>query len=417
MSLAALDLNLLVALDVVLAERSVARAAERLHVTPSAISNALARLRAALDDPLVLKSGRGIVPTPRALALAPALARALAELDAAVHGSAFDPRTSRQRFTLALSDAGQIVRLPPLASQLTAEMPHARLRVVGVDTMVALGGLAGTEVDVAIGVGEKAAGIHRRPLFDEPTVLVARRDHPALGARAGRRALRGLRHVEVHVAFGRPNRDIAASYARAAIEREVVMVVPTFTAALSVVAATDLVATLPASVVATLGAGLGVRAVAAPLPPTSVKMYLVIGVPLPRLPALDGERVRRPGALPARPGAHRGQRHRLRAHGRQRQPRHLPLLPGVRSHRLLPARSGPRRHRHPRRRLRRQRLPVSHHLDLRRARPLLAPPRRRRRALRLSTLTGERPDGHARPTRGREVTSPRTDIRAARRAG
>jgi DNA-binding transcriptional LysR family regulator len=70
-SLASLDLNLLLVLDTVLAERSVARAARRLHVTPSAVSNALARLRAALDDPLISRSGRGIVPTPRAAALAP----------------------------------------------------------------------------------------------------------------------------------------------------------------------------------------------------------------------------------------------------------------------------------------------------------------------------------------------------------
>jgi DNA-binding transcriptional LysR family regulator len=274
-SLASLDLNLLLVLDRVLTERSVARAAERLHVTPSAISNALARLRAALGDPLVLKSGRGVVPTPRALALAPALARAISELDAAVYGAVFDATTSSLRFTLAVSDAGQIVRLPRLAGLFRAEMPRSRLRVVAVDTMVALGGLGGTEVDVAIGVGEKSAGTHRRALFDEPTVLVARDGHPALGgARAGKRALEGIGHVEVHVAFGRPNRDVPASWAKAGIERDVVVVVPTFTAALSVVAATDLVATIPASVVEALGPGMGVHAVATPVPPTSVKMYL-----------------------------------------------------------------------------------------------------------------------------------------------
>ena len=70
MSLATLDLNLLLMLDTVLAERSVVRAARRLHVTPSAVSNGLARLRAALGDPLLIRSGRGVVPTPRAAALA-----------------------------------------------------------------------------------------------------------------------------------------------------------------------------------------------------------------------------------------------------------------------------------------------------------------------------------------------------------
>jgi len=78
-SLSTLDLNLLVTLDAVLTERSVVRAARRLHVTPSAVSNALARARAALGDPIVVRSGRGIVPTPRALELGPAISRALGE--------------------------------------------------------------------------------------------------------------------------------------------------------------------------------------------------------------------------------------------------------------------------------------------------------------------------------------------------
>src|SRR6266446_3989728 len=79
-SIASIDLNLMLVLHTVLAERNVARAAERLHVTPSAVSNALARLRDVLGDPLVTRKGRGIVPTPRATELAPAIARAIHEL-------------------------------------------------------------------------------------------------------------------------------------------------------------------------------------------------------------------------------------------------------------------------------------------------------------------------------------------------
>src|SRR5215468_9986924 len=104
-----LDLNLLLVLDTVLAERSVVRAARRLHVTPSAVSNALARLRGALGDALVTRSGRGIVPTPRAAELAPILDRALRDLDQAVSGRAFDPRSTTREFTLALADSGQLV--------------------------------------------------------------------------------------------------------------------------------------------------------------------------------------------------------------------------------------------------------------------------------------------------------------------
>src|SRR5580704_14845314 len=128
-----LDLNLLVTLETVLAERSVVRAAHRLHVTPSAISNSLARLRHALGDPLVTRSGRGVVPTPRAAALLPALGRALREIDLAIHGDAFDPASTTRQFTLAIADAGQIVQVPRFASDFARAMPRAALRIIGID--------------------------------------------------------------------------------------------------------------------------------------------------------------------------------------------------------------------------------------------------------------------------------------------
>src|SRR5258708_14690765 len=136
MSISRLDLNLLVVLDTVLAERSVARAARRLHVTPSAISNALARLRAALGDPLVTRQGRGIVPTPRAAELAPALARVMAELDRVITRAPFDAASCTRTFTLAMADAGQVARLSSVVSAMAREMPNARLRVVGIDSLL-----------------------------------------------------------------------------------------------------------------------------------------------------------------------------------------------------------------------------------------------------------------------------------------
>jgi DNA-binding transcriptional LysR family regulator len=273
-SLAAFDLNLLVVLDAVLDERSVARAAKRLHVTPPAISNSLARLRTQLGDPLVIRSGRGIVPTPRALALAPALAQALRALAQVVDGDAFDPATTRRQFTLAVADAGQVVRLPKIAALMAAELPRARLRVVGIDTLVATGGLAGTTVDAAIGVAEKLSGDHTRALYDERTVLVARRDHPA-GARVSKAALGALRHVDVHVTPGLGNVALTAAFAGLGIPREVAIVVPTFAAAAAVVAATDLVACLPASVVAMLGRRLGLCTITSPVPAMTQPIHLV----------------------------------------------------------------------------------------------------------------------------------------------
>ena len=275
LALAALDLNLLLMLDVVLAERSVVRAARRLHVTPSAVSNGLARLRAALDDPLLIRSGRGVVPTPRATALAPALARALRDLDQAVHGDGFDPATTDRELTLAIAAAGQVVILPRMVAALARQMPRARLRVLSIDTLFALGGLAGTEIDVAIGAGERRPGIRAQPLYDEAITLVARAGHPAVRSRVSKAQLAALRHVEVQVAPGRGSRPLAASYAALGVARPIAVVVPTFAAAAAVVASTDLVGSLPDSLVSVLGPRLALRRVATPLAPIATTINLL----------------------------------------------------------------------------------------------------------------------------------------------
>jgi len=276
-SLETLDLNLLLLLDTVLGERSVVRAARRLHVTPSAVSNGLARLRAALDDPLLIRSGRGVVPTPRAAALAPALARALRDLDQAVHGDGFDPTTTDREFRLATADVGQVVKLPRIVAALARKMPRARLRVLSIDTLVASGGLAGTEIDLLIGVGEKGPGIHIQPLYDETIVLVARAGHPVIRGRGRvtKTQLAALRHVEVQIAPGRGNQALAASYAALGVTRDIAVVVPTFTAAAAIVAATDLVASLPASLVDVFGPRFALRRVATPLAPTATTLNLL----------------------------------------------------------------------------------------------------------------------------------------------
>jgi len=274
-NLSQIDLNLLLVLDTVLTEGSVARAASRLHVTPPAISNALARLREILNDRLVIKSGRGVVPTPRAAALAPLLGRALHDLDRAVHGDTFDPLTITRQFTLAISDAGQLVRVPRLASEFAKAMPQARLRVVGIDTLLLSGGLSGTVVDLAVvGVAEARPGLHAIPLYNERTLLVARRHHSLAGARVARTQLEALRHVDVHVAFGHEFQALTSTYRRLGIERQVALVVPSFIAAAAIVAATDLVATLPESLIHRFGDSFGICSLAPSAPRLTVAMHL-----------------------------------------------------------------------------------------------------------------------------------------------
>lgn len=271
-----LDLNLLQVLDTVLSEGSVAKAARRLHVTPSAVSNSLARLRPELGDPLVIHRGHGVVPTPRAAALAPHLKQALQDLERTVRSATFDPATSTRCFTLAMSDVPQIARLPLIAEQLAREMPHAQLRVIGIDTYLSWGGIASTEVDAAIvGVHRQMSGIHVAPLYVEATMLVARRANRASRRPLTRQQLAGLQHIEVRIAPGRDAAGLAAAYARAGIAREVVAVVPSFVAAAALVAASDRVATLPESLVAALGGPLGLVVVRAAVPRVTSEIKLV----------------------------------------------------------------------------------------------------------------------------------------------
>lgn len=275
MSLAAIDLNLLLVLDTVLQERSVARAARRLHVTPSAISNGLAKLRVALGDPLVTRQGRGIVATPRAKELAPSLAQALATLEHVVTRPGFDARVCNKTFTLAMADAGQITKLPHLVALLGKRMPEARLRVVGIDALLSLGDLASGDVDAHVGVKASGPGIRAESLFTEPLVLVARKGNSECAGKLSRPRLARLRHVAVELAPGRGFRDrLSQTYAKHKIERNVVTTVSSFTAAATVAAASDLVATLPQSVATLFAPKLGLVPVQGPVPRYAVTMAL-----------------------------------------------------------------------------------------------------------------------------------------------
>ena len=276
MSLSSIDLNLMLVLHVVLLEQNVARAAGRLHVTPSAVSNALARLRDALGDPLVTRKGRGIVPTPRAIELAPILARTLHDLEAALVTAPFDAARCTRTFTVAVADVGQVAWIPRLAIAMRRELPLAHLRVVGIDALVSLGDLGSSDIDLHLGIRSKGPGLHVEPLLEDRSLLVARRDHPSAAAgKLSRRALADLRHVRVDMVPGKRFGDpFAATFAQANIPREIVTTVPSFSTAAEVVAVSDLVTMLPSSLFAAKAASLGLRALATPLPAHTTKFAM-----------------------------------------------------------------------------------------------------------------------------------------------
>lgn len=276
MNLSGLDLNLLWVLHTVLVERSVARAAARLHLTPPAVSNALARLRSALGDPLLVRHGRGLVPTPRALELAPALARAFGELEGAVLRAGFDPATCARELTLALSDADQVASLTRIAARFVERLPRATLRLVSLDTLVSTGGLAGSEVDLAIGPAEE--GLLSEPLYAEEGVLVARRGHPRVTGTLTAEQFNAEGHVDIQLLLGRGgvgNAAVRDALAAQGLVRRVVMAVPTFTAAAAVVAGSDLLSGMPTRVVRALEGAFPLQILRGPGPPFPFQLCLL----------------------------------------------------------------------------------------------------------------------------------------------
>ena len=244
-----IDLNLLSVLQALFLEGSVTRAARRLGVGQPAASHALTRLRALFGDPLFVRIGRQITPTPRAEALREPLARLLVEVNRLVRQEpAFEPARTTRAFSLVCPDLLAPV-LTRLSGQLSAQAPHARLEVV-LPRPDDLRALEEGRVDLALmPMPEEGAGLVRRGLGTVRFAIVARRDHP-LGRS---RKLTGAQwaaypHVQVRTGHGGKNL-VGSELARVQFRRRVGLIVPTFLSALLVVAETDLLFAAPRELV------------------------------------------------------------------------------------------------------------------------------------------------------------------------
>lgn len=255
MDLHGIDLNLLVAFDALMAERSVTRAGTRIGRTQPAMSAALARLRGLLKDELFIRGPNGLQPTPRALDLAEPLGRALAEIQRTLEFTqGFDPSTSAATFTLGLSDHPTFVLLPRLLEALRSEAPGVALRIrnfTARDDAIAM--LDAGKVDLAIGVPPSATGrILARPLFEERFVCILRKGHPAAQAPLDLPAFLALSHLLVS-----PENDrfglVDAGLAKRGLKRRLALTLPHMYAAPLLVARSDMIATLMAGVVAASG--------------------------------------------------------------------------------------------------------------------------------------------------------------------
>ncbi|CAG0975479.1 Nodulation protein D 2 [Rhizobiaceae bacterium] len=240
------DLNLLVTLDVLLAEGSVAGAARRLRLSPSAMSRALSRLREVTGDPLLVRAGRGLVPTPRAVELRGQVGALVDGANAVLRPAAkLDLTRLERRFTLRTSEGFVETFGPRLLAAIAEQAPGVVLRFITKSDKESAP-LREGEVDIETGVVDQdtAPELRAVPIFDDRWVGVVRAGH-LLGETPVTGSLYAAAGHVVVVRRGLHSADVDDAAASAGVKRRVATIVNGFASALALARETDLVATVP----------------------------------------------------------------------------------------------------------------------------------------------------------------------------
>lgn len=257
MQASSVDLNLLLVLAALLETGSVKQAASRLALSPSATSHALARLRDALGDPILVRAGRTMVLTARAEALIPQVRRIVEESEAVFRrGAGFDAAQLRRGFRVFANDYEELLLIGPLSRRLALEAPLVDLYSLPTPPSV-IEPLRRGECDVALGVfGDLPPDIGVQRLFADEFVCLLRENHPALGERWTKKRFAALQHILV-APRGTPRGIVDNMLAEQGLERRVARTVTTFIVAPHLVAGSDFVLTIARRVATLLASGLG----------------------------------------------------------------------------------------------------------------------------------------------------------------
>jgi len=266
--LSGVDLNLLITLDALLRERSVTRAATEVGLSQPAMSRSLSRLRALFQDPLLVRAGHAMVPTPRALELAEPLGASLEAIRRTLEPPGqFNPSTAERSFLISAVDTTQAVVLPPLLDHMSRDAPGVEVTTAPLRTAPeTFAQLASGERDLAVGRFESPPdGIRTARLYRDAIVCLVRKDHPRVRSRLTMKRYLAESHLAAQsfVPVERPF-TIESLLAEQGLARRVVCTVENLAIAPLVVARTDLICTAPGQTIAPFSEGLGVRALAPP---------------------------------------------------------------------------------------------------------------------------------------------------------
>ena len=273
-----LDLHQLRVIDVLLRERSVTRSSMVLNITQPALSKALGRLRGYFDDPLFVRVGLQMEPTPKALSMAPGVRAILDGVQALKADQVpFDPRVSDRSFSFLAVDAAIVVMLPPIVRALEVEAPSVHLRAVPLEAEHLHGWLQSGKADIAIGsYPNLTQGIRRQSLFSATYMSLMRRGHPRLLKTPSVADFIAEKHVLVVAERTGHAMQVAEEALESAIPPQNITIrVPGFTAAALAAKQTDAIATLPSPLAAVLARELDLELVKPPvrLPKFEIAQY------------------------------------------------------------------------------------------------------------------------------------------------
>ena len=261
MDLKKVDLNLLLAFNALMQDGNLTRAGFRLGLSQPSMSHALARLRKLSGDPLFVRVPSGMEPTPFALQISVAVRDGLALLQGALEGvAAFNPATYNRTFQILMSDIGELVYLPRLINKLRTVAPHVDLRVLQLPRESYHDAFLSGEADLAIGfLPALKAGFYQQRLFDDSYICIARKGHPRVRDSLSLEQFTQELHILIEPAGSRYSTVSLQSSTTTFIERHladqglsrrIALRVPHFMVVPEIVQQTDLLATVPGSVMA-----------------------------------------------------------------------------------------------------------------------------------------------------------------------
>jgi len=275
MNIEALHVSQLRLLEALAREANLSTAAERVGLSQPAASHALSRLRRDLDDPLFVRTSRGLKATPYGKQVVEAAQEALRALRTGLAQPRFEPGKSARTFNLYMSDVGQMVLLPRLLARIHADAPHVSLRVRPIPQHAPHTLLESGEVDLAIGyLNTLTTGFYQKRLFRERYVCVVRQDHPVFASGMSLKAFQSVPHA-IADATGMAHEALERRLARGGIRRPVKLYVPQFVVLPLVVTTSDLLVVMPSRLAESFAKSLELKVMPlpVPVPPYDIKVY------------------------------------------------------------------------------------------------------------------------------------------------